>query len=71
LVLQAECALGEDGSMPESLHGLAEKLQSLSTVQPHFDNVELSDLRRMRAQETGVAGAAFSVIFTSKPTGGR
>lgn len=71
LVLQAECALGEDGSMPESLHGLAEKLQSLSTVQPHFDNVELSDLRRTRAQETGVAGAAFSVIFTSKPTGGR
>ena len=71
LVLQAECALDEDGSMPESLDSLAESLHSLETVKPHFDSVELSDVRRTRAQDTGIAGAEFSVIFTAKTKGGR
>jgi hypothetical protein len=71
LILQAECALEEDGSMPESLDGLADTLHSLETVEPHFDSVELSDVRRTRAQDTGVSGAAFSVIFTGKQKGGR
>ena len=71
LVLQAECALNDDGSMPESLESLAETLHSLETVQPHFDSVELSDVHRTRAQNTGISGAAFSVIFTAKTKGGR
>ena len=36
-----------------------------------FDSVELSDVRRTRSQDTGVAGAEFSVIFTAKTKGGR
>ncbi len=71
LILRAECALGEDGSMPESLEGLAESLHELDTVKPHFDSVELSNVRRTRSQDTGVAGAEFSVIFTAKTKGGR
>jgi Tfp pilus assembly protein PilN len=71
LVLQAECALHEDGSMPQSLDSLAEKLHALQTVQPHFQSVELSDVRRTRSQDTGIGGAAFSVILTAKTKGGR
>lgn len=71
LILRAECALDEDGSMPASLDSLTEKLHKLETVEPHFDIVELSDVRRTRAQDTGVAGAEFSVIFTAKTKGGR
>ncbi len=71
LVLQAECALDEDGSIPAALDNLADSLHSLDTIQPHFDSVELSDVRRTRAQDTGVAGAAFSVVFTNSTKGGR
>ena len=71
LIVRAECALSEDGAMPESLDGLAESLHELATVKPHFDSVELSDVRRTRSQDTGVAGAEFSVIFTAKTKGGR
>ena len=71
LILKAECALSEDGSMPISLNSLAETLHDLDTVKPHFDSVELSDVRRTRSQHTGVAGAEFSVVFTAKTKGGR
>ncbi len=71
LVLQAECKLDPDGSMPSSLDNLAVSLHSLDTVSPHFDSVELSDVHRTRAQGTGITGAAFSVIFTAKTKGGR
>lgn len=71
LVLAAECKLQEDGSLPESLNTLAEKLHQLESVKPHFESVELSDVRRVKSMETGMTSAAFSVIFTGKTTGAR
>lgn len=66
LIVKAECAVNEDGSMPQSLEGLAEHLHSLDTVRTRFDMVELSDVRRTSKQSTDIVGAAFSVIFTTK-----
>ncbi|WP_149753007.1 hypothetical protein [Rubripirellula obstinata] len=71
LVLDAKCALGEDGTMPTSLNALAETFNELNSVHQHFETVELSDLHRTRDQESGVAGAEFSVIFTAKTKKGR
>ena len=66
MTLRAKCALDNDGSMPSSLNNLAETFGLIESVKDHFETVELSDLRRTRDQETSVAGAEFSVIFTAK-----
>jgi hypothetical protein len=71
IVLQAECGLGEAGSMPQSLNGLADSLHSLGTVSSHFDSVELGNVHRTRSQDTDAERAAFSVIFTAKTSGAR
>lgn len=71
LVLDAKCALAEDGTMPTSLNALAETFTELNSVNKHFETVELADLHRTRDQESGVAGAKFSVIFTAKTKKGR
>lgn len=71
LILRAECALTDEGAMPQSLETLAEKIHSLETVNPHFENVELSDLRRMRSRESGADGAEFSIVLTGKTKRGR
>jgi hypothetical protein len=71
LVLQAECGLGDAGSMPQSLDGLAESLHALESVGPHFDSVQLGNVHRMRTRDKDEERAAFSVIFTAKTIGGR
>jgi hypothetical protein len=71
IVLQAECGLGEGGSMPQSLNGLADSLHSLGTVASHFDSVELGNVHRTRSQDADAERAAFSVIFTAKTNGAR
>lgn len=71
LVLAAKCKLQEDGSLPTTLNSLAETLHQLDSVKPHFESVELSDVRRVKSQETGASGAVFSVILTGKTTGAR
>ena len=71
LILNAKCALSEDGAMPEVLNQLAEIFADLESVDQHFETVELAGLHRTRDQETGLAGAEFSVIFTAKTKRGR
>lgn len=71
LVLQAECGLGAGGSLPQSLDGLAESLHALESVSPHFDSVQLGNVRRMQARDSTEERAAFSVVFTAKTPGGR
>ena len=66
MVLRGECALDEDGSMPSSLNGLADSMRKIERIADHFDQVELADVRRTRSQDTGVAGAEFSLVFTTK-----
>lgn len=71
LVLQAQCGLGEAGSMPQFLDSLAESLHALESVEPHFDSVQLGNVHRMRSRDADEERAAFSVVFTAKTTGGR
>ena len=71
LVLQAEAALNEDGDMPTSLDSLADSLKQISSVARSFEQVELSNIRQKRSQETGVAGAEFSIVLTNDAKGGR
>tara|TARA_R110002049_G_scaffold4601_5_gene32099 strand:- start:140609 stop:142069 length:1461 start_codon:yes stop_codon:yes gene_type:complete len=66
MVLRGECALDEDGAMPSTLNGLADSMRSIDRIADHFDHVELADVRRTRSQDTGVAGAEFSLVFTTK-----
>ena len=66
MVIRGECALDEDGSMPVALNSLADSMRSIERVSDHFDHVELADVRRTRSQDTGVAGAEFSLVFTTK-----
>ncbi|NND98741.1 MAG: hypothetical protein HKN47_15580 [Pirellulaceae bacterium] len=69
LVLQAETALDDDGAMPSSLDTLADSIHRITSVSSHFGSVELSDIRRTRSSETGVAGAEFSIILTNDSKG--
>ncbi|QDT13327.1 hypothetical protein [Planctomycetes bacterium K23_9] len=71
LVLQAEAALNENGDMPTSLDSLAESIKQISSVARSFEHVELSNIRQTRSQETGVAGAEFSIVLTNDTKGGR
>ena len=66
MILRGECVLDEDGSMPTCLNSLAESMRGIERVGEHFDHVELADVRRTRSQDTGVAGAEFSLVFTTK-----
>ena len=71
LTLRARCVLSEDGSMPVALDNLAQTYAANDAISTHFETIELSDLHRTRDQETGVAGAEFSLIFTAKTKRGR
>lgn len=65
LILKAECVLDESGQLPESVGRLTETVEQLESVSKHFERVELTDLRRTLSQETGIAGAEFSIILTT------
>ncbi|MCA9138705.1 MAG: hypothetical protein KDB00_18165, partial [Planctomycetales bacterium] len=65
LILKAECVLDENGQLPESVSQLTETVEQIDSVTKHFERVELSDLRRTMSQETGIAGAEFSIILTT------
>ncbi|WP_182870836.1 hypothetical protein [Stieleria mannarensis] len=65
LILQAECVLDDDGQLPASVSRLTKTVGGLESVAEHFQRVELSDLRRTLSQETGIAGAEFSIILTT------
>ncbi|TWU08192.1 hypothetical protein [Stieleria varia] len=69
LILNAECALNDDGALPESLQSLAESVQSIQSVAKYFDSVELTDLRRTTSPATGVSGAEFAVVLTQQNKG--
>ena len=69
LILQAECILDENGQLPESVSRLTDSVGKLESVAKHFERVELGDLRRTLSQETGVAGAEFSIILTTSTIG--
>ena len=69
LLLQAECLLDADGQVPESVSQFVKSIQQLEMVEKHFDRVELSDLRRKVAEESGVAGAEFSIVLTTSSKG--
>ena len=71
LILKAETALAEDGSMPRSLDTVADSIQELESVAAYFESVELSDVRRTRSQDTGVDGAEFAIVLTNASKGAR
>ncbi|MGB7344007.1 MAG: hypothetical protein WBD20_07325 [Pirellulaceae bacterium] len=71
LILQAETALNESGDMPNSLDGLTESIKQIPSVTRFFKKVDLSNLRQIRSQETGVAGAEFSIVLTNDSKGAR
>jgi hypothetical protein len=71
LVLQAETALNENGDMPTSLDSLTETLQQLESVNRSFNHIDLSNIRQTRSQETGVAGAEFSIMLIKESKRGR
>ena len=66
MVLRGECTLDEDKSMPSALNDLADSMPAIERVSHHFDHVELADVRRTRSQDTGVAGAEFSLVLTTE-----
>ncbi|MEM9586867.1 MAG: hypothetical protein AAGA03_06265 [Planctomycetota bacterium] len=71
LVLRGESILDDDGSMPDSLDQLTTTLREMPSVGAHFKSVELGDVRRTTSQETGVVGATFSLVLTSRTIKGR
>ena len=71
LVLQAESALDQDNELPVEINTLASSIKECESVGENFKLVELSDVRRTRSQETGVAGAEFSIVLTSETKGAR
>ena len=66
LILNAECVLDADGQLPESVGNLTDTVGGLECVSQHFERVEISDLRRTTSAETGIAGASFSIILTTR-----
>ena len=71
MVLEAECALDDDGNIPKSLNTLADSIKSLPAVQKSFKRVELSGVRRVESQDTGVQGAQFSIVLTNDAKGAK
>ena len=71
LVLEAECALDQEGNLPLSLNSLADEIEILPAVEGTFKRVELSGVRRIESQETGVQGAEFSIVLTNDSKGGK